>query len=94
MNLKTALLAVGQTPLGRRGTPAECGNMYLFLASDLASFCTGSVYTVDGGATATTGVPGLQTKRAVKHDASQGSVELEHSHDKRGRLTEHGDVRH
>jgi NAD(P)-dependent dehydrogenase (short-subunit alcohol dehydrogenase family) len=94
MNLKTALLAVGHTPLGRRGTPEECANMYLFLASELASFCTGGVYTVDGGATATTGVPGMQTKRAVKHDVPQGSVALEHSHEGRGTLTERSDARH
>jgi len=38
-----------QTPVGRYGLPSEVANMMLFLASDEASFCTGSVYMVDGG---------------------------------------------
>jgi NAD(P)-dependent dehydrogenase (short-subunit alcohol dehydrogenase family) len=36
-------------PLGRLGTPEEVANVIVFLASDLASFVTGSVYGVDGG---------------------------------------------
>ncbi|WP_198084584.1 SDR family NAD(P)-dependent oxidoreductase [Variovorax sp. E3] len=39
-------------PLGRQGTSAEVAHMILFLATDEASFCTGGVYMVDGGATA------------------------------------------
>src|SRR5262245_1116789 len=39
-------------PLGRRATPHDVANVFLFLASDLACYVTGSVYTVDGGATA------------------------------------------
>ena len=38
--------------MGREGTTDEVANMMLFLASDEASFCTGGVYMVDGGATA------------------------------------------
>jgi NAD(P)-dependent dehydrogenase (short-subunit alcohol dehydrogenase family) len=37
------------TPLGRYCKPAEISPMMLFLASDEASYCTGSVYMVDGG---------------------------------------------
>jgi NAD(P)-dependent dehydrogenase (short-subunit alcohol dehydrogenase family) len=37
-------------PLGRLGTPAEVANLALFLASDEASFMTGSICVIDGGA--------------------------------------------
>ena len=36
-------------PLGRFGTPEEVANTYLFLASDEASFISGTVLRVDGG---------------------------------------------
>ena len=37
------------TPLGRLGEPADIANAYLWLASDAASFITGTVLSVDGG---------------------------------------------
>ncbi|MDE3205935.1 MAG: SDR family oxidoreductase [Acidobacteriota bacterium] len=39
-------------PIGRPGTPEEIANVALFLASDEASFMTGSVVLADGGMTA------------------------------------------
>jgi len=36
-------------PLRRAGEPEEIGNMCVFLASEAASWITGSIYTMDGG---------------------------------------------
>ena len=38
-----------KTPLRRLGTPQEVANLYLFLASEEASFISGEVIRVDGG---------------------------------------------
>ena len=45
--LKQGMMKV--TPLGRMGTPEEVAYAVSFLASDLASFITGVVLSVDGG---------------------------------------------
>jgi NAD(P)-dependent dehydrogenase (short-subunit alcohol dehydrogenase family) len=42
----------GLIPLGRYGRPEEVAAMMCFLVSDLASYCTGQTYVVDGGYTA------------------------------------------
>lgn len=41
----------GMTPMGRPGRPSEVASAVLFLASDAASYMTGSIVTVDGGYT-------------------------------------------
>ncbi|MDH4148721.1 MAG: SDR family oxidoreductase, partial [Acidimicrobiia bacterium] len=42
-------LVIGNTPMGRKGTPAEIANVALFLASDEASYVTGELIHPDGG---------------------------------------------
>lgn len=41
--------AEAQIPVRRAGEPADIAHMALFLASDAASYCTGSTFFVDGG---------------------------------------------
>src|SRR6185369_9104601 len=41
---------VGRTPLGRLGQPDDVANAYAWLASEQASFISGTVLGVDGGA--------------------------------------------
>jgi len=48
---KTGAGFMGNIPLGRLGLPKDVGAMYAFLASDLASFATGTNIVFDGGFT-------------------------------------------
>jgi 3-oxoacyl-[acyl-carrier protein] reductase len=50
MPLQEVLADMGKDiPLGRVGTAQEFANMACFLASDLASYITGTAINVDGG---------------------------------------------
>lgn len=42
---------LAKIPLGRLGEPQEVANLAMFLLSDQASYCTGGLYTADGGFT-------------------------------------------
>jgi NAD(P)-dependent dehydrogenase (short-subunit alcohol dehydrogenase family) len=43
---------LSKVPMQRYGTNEEVANLALFLASDEASYCTGSIHMIDGGFTA------------------------------------------
>ena len=39
---------IASIPIGRMGEPEDVANAFLFLASDMASFVTGAILSVDG----------------------------------------------
>jgi NAD(P)-dependent dehydrogenase (short-subunit alcohol dehydrogenase family) len=78
MDKKMEKLIVSSTPMGRRGTPEEVANVYLFLASDEASYITGSLFFVDGGVTAAKGPVGEEARNEVKKQPND-TLGLEHS---------------
>ncbi|SDY53815.1 SDR family NAD(P)-dependent oxidoreductase [Hymenobacter psychrophilus] len=71
MNAKMEKNTVDGVPLGRRGTPEEVANVYLFLASDEASYVTGATYFVDGGVTISTSLPGEDVPSHLKQQPPQ-----------------------
>jgi NAD(P)-dependent dehydrogenase (short-subunit alcohol dehydrogenase family) len=78
MSMKTEKLIISATPMGRRGTPEEVANVYLFLASDEASYVTGSLYSVDGGVTINKGSTGSMADSSMKSEP-KGELDLKHS---------------
>lgn len=65
--------------LGRRGTTEEVANVFLFLASDEASFVTGSLFSVDGGIIGGKGV-GKDMPENMKEEPA-GDLDIAHAHD-------------
>ncbi|WP_134091095.1 SDR family NAD(P)-dependent oxidoreductase [Olivibacter sp. XZL3] len=63
--------------LGRNATPEEVANVYLFLASDEASYVTGALYMVDGGITIAKGAVGEQADEFFKKQPAD-NLELKH----------------
>jgi NAD(P)-dependent dehydrogenase (short-subunit alcohol dehydrogenase family) len=80
MKAKHEQMILSGTPMGRRGTPEEIANAYLFLASDEASYVTGSLLSVDGGMTIGKGPVGLEAESETKKEPG-GVLHLEHSMD-------------
>lgn len=77
MKKKHETMIVQGTPLGRRGTPEEIANAYLFLASDEASYITGTLMMVDGGITIGKGPIGKEAEKEAKREPS-GELVLRH----------------
>ena len=50
---------IAPVPMARLGSPEEIAEVVAFLASDAASFMTGAIVPVDGGLTASSGLPNL-----------------------------------
>lgn len=80
MTAKDEKMLIGAAPMGRRGTPEEIANAYLFLASDEASYVTGALFSVDGGVTVAKGSVGEEVEKEVAKGPS-GELHLEHSMD-------------
>jgi 3alpha(or 20beta)-hydroxysteroid dehydrogenase len=57
-------------PLHRQGTPRECAELVLFLASDEASFISGAEIAIDGGYIAA-GLAGLRNRIRAEYAAAQ-----------------------
>ena len=72
-------MLIAATPLGRRGSPEEIANVYLFLASDEASYVTGALFFVDGGITISKGPLGDQVPDELRQQP-RGALELKHQY--------------
>ncbi|HEY6833364.1 MAG TPA: SDR family oxidoreductase, partial [Pseudolabrys sp.] len=71
---------VAGTVLGRRGTPEEMANVFCFVASDEASYMTGSLVFADGGTTIAKGGPGQQVAPSLTKQPAP-TLDLRHSRD-------------
>jgi NAD(P)-dependent dehydrogenase (short-subunit alcohol dehydrogenase family) len=80
MKKKHETMILEGTPLGRRGTPQEIANAYLFLASEEASYVTGALFSVDGGITISKGAIGKEAEKEVTKEPT-GDLNLQHKMD-------------
>lgn len=78
MSSKNEKMLLAATPMGRRGTPEEVANVYLFLASDEASYVTGALFAVDGGIVPAKGPVGEEARGEITEQPA-GELVLEHS---------------
>ena len=78
MNEKMETDILKGTPMGRRGTPEEAANVFVFLASDEASFVTGALYFVDGGISIGRGPIGSDVSDELKKQPER-RLKLQHS---------------
>lgn len=79
MDEKMEKMIVAATPMGRRGTTEEIANAYLFLASDEASYVTGSLFSVDGGITISKGALGEEIPEELSQQPEE-KLDIKHSH--------------
>lgn len=77
MKKKHENMVIEGTPLGRRGTPEEIANAYLFLASSESSYMTGTLMMVDGGITIGKGPIGKEAEKDTKREPT-GELLLRH----------------
>lgn len=80
INRKMEKQLIKATPMGRRGTPEEIANVYLFLASNEASYITGAVYSADGGVTVAKGDVGGEVPSKLAKEP-KGILNLKHQKD-------------
>ena len=72
-------MLIQATPMARRGTAEEMANVYAFIASDEASYVTGSLWLADGGVTVAKGSVGSQVPDELKREPTGRLTDLRHS---------------